>query len=82
MKGKKKNQNKSEKILPELGIIYEEKEKFIDIFESKITSDSAFWKLLEWTESAYQYFPKSCQTIILNPLIIGYISRQAKGKRQ
>jgi hypothetical protein len=30
------------KVLSKLGIIYAEKEKFIDIFKSKITSDSAF----------------------------------------
>jgi transposase len=68
---KRENLNETEKekleeiqvVLPELRVIYDEKEKFRDIFESKITSDAAFWKLMEWTESAYKYFPKSCQTI-------------------
>ena len=50
-------------MLPELRVVYEGKEKFREIFENKITSDRAFWKLIEWTESAYKYFPKSCQTI-------------------
>ncbi len=44
-------------------IIYQEKEKFRDIFESKITGDEAFWKLLEWTESSYKYFSQSCHTL-------------------
>jgi transposase len=43
--------------------MYQMKETFRDIFESQITGDEAFWHLVEWTESAYQYFPKSCQTI-------------------
>jgi transposase len=51
------------KIAPDLGKMYEEKEKLRDIFESKITPDEAFDKLIEWTEEAYKYFPKSCQTI-------------------
>lgn len=52
-----------EKIMPGLMEMYHLKEKFRDIFESKITGDEAFWRLVEWTESSYQYFPKSCQTI-------------------
>ena len=52
-----------EKVAPELMIMYQEKEKFRDIFESKITGDEAFWKLLEWTESSYKYFPQSCHTL-------------------
>ena len=51
------------KVAPELGEMYQKKEAFRDIFESCITSDEGFDKLLEWTEIAYQYFPKSCQTI-------------------
>ena len=43
--------------------MYQEKEKLRDIFESLITEDEAFDKILEWTESAYRYFPKSCRTI-------------------
>lgn len=43
--------------------MYDIKEEFRDIFESQITSDEALYKLLEWTENAYQYFPKSCRTI-------------------
>jgi len=51
------------RVAPELIAMYQEKEKLRDIFESKITGDEAFWKILEWSESSYQYFPKSCQTI-------------------
>ncbi len=43
--------------------MYELKEKLRDIFKSQITSDEAFYKLLDWAEEAYQYFPKSCRTI-------------------
>lgn len=52
-----------EKVMPELMEMYHLKEKFRDIFESQITGDEAFWKLIDWTESSYKYFPKSCQTI-------------------
>lgn len=48
---------------PELMQMYEEKEKLRDIFESQITRDEAFDKMVLWTESSYKYFPKSCQTI-------------------
>lgn len=51
------------KVAPELIRIYEEKEKLREIFESKITRDEAFDKMVEWTESSHKYFPKSCQTI-------------------
>ena len=50
-------------VAPELIKMYQEKEKIRDIFESKITGDDAFDKMVEWTESAHKYFPKSCQTI-------------------
>jgi transposase len=50
-------------VAPELMVMYQEKEKLRDRFESQITGDEAFWKIVEWTESSYQYFPKSCQTI-------------------
>lgn len=52
-----------EKLAPELMAVYQAKEKLRDIFESQITADEAFWKLVEWTESSYKYFPKSSQTI-------------------
>jgi transposase len=52
-----------EKVVPELMVVYQAKEKLRDIFESQITADKAFWKLGEWTESSYKYFPKSSQTI-------------------
>ena len=52
-----------EKVVPELISVYQAKEKLRDIFDSKITSDKAFWKLVEWTESFYKYFPNTCQTI-------------------
>jgi transposase len=52
-----------EQVAPELMAMYREKENLRDIFESQITGDEAFWKIVEWTESSYQYFPKSCQTI-------------------
>lgn len=51
------------RVAPKLIAMYQEKEKLREIFESKITGDKAFWKILEWSESSYQYFPKSCQTI-------------------
>jgi transposase len=51
------------KVTPELIKMYQIKETFRDIFESRITADEAFWHLVEWTESAYQYFPQSCRTI-------------------
>lgn len=51
------------KVTPELIKMYQMKETFRDIFESRITADEAFWHLVEWTESAYQYFPQSCRTI-------------------
>ena len=68
---KKENLNETEKeklkeienVAPELIAAYQAKEKLRDIFESQITSDEAFWKLVEWTESSYKYFPKSSQTI-------------------
>ncbi len=51
------------KVAPELMRMYEIKEELRKIFESEITADEALWKFLEWLESAYKYFPKSCQTI-------------------
>ena len=50
-------------VAPELIAVYQAKEKLRDIFESKITRDEAFWKIVEWTESSYKYFPKSCHTL-------------------
>ena len=52
-----------EKMVPELMTAYQAKEKIRDIFESQITADKAFWKIVEWTELSYKYFPKSSQTI-------------------
>ncbi|ELS05553.1 transposase family protein [Xenococcus sp. PCC 7305] len=52
-----------EKLAPELMAAYQAKEKLRDIFESQITADKAFWKIVEWTELSYKYFPKSSQTI-------------------
>ncbi|NEQ83228.1 MAG: ISL3 family transposase [Moorea sp. SIO2I5] len=52
-----------EKLAPDLMAMYQEKENLRDIFESQITGDEAFWKMVEWTKSSYKYFPKSCQTI-------------------
>ena len=52
-----------EQVAPELGAMYHDKEAIRDIFDSPITSDEAFDKLLKWTENSYQYFPKSCRTI-------------------
>jgi transposase len=51
------------KVAPELMKMYEEKEKLREIFDSNITRDEAFDKMVEWTESSHKYFPKSCQTI-------------------
>jgi transposase len=50
-------------VAPELEEMYQNKEAIRDIFESQITSDQALYKFLEWTESAYKFFPKSCRTI-------------------
>ncbi len=52
-----------EKVSPDLMKMYREKERLRDIFASQITGDEAFWKMVEWTQSSYQYFPQSCQTI-------------------
>ena len=52
-----------EKLVPELMVVYQAKEKLRDIFENQITADEAFWQLVEWTELSYKYFPKSSQTI-------------------
>jgi transposase len=52
-----------QKVAPELGEMYKNKEAIRDIFESHITSDEALYKFLEWTETAYKFFPKSCRTI-------------------
>ncbi len=68
---KKENLNDEEKakieevkkVSPDLGKMYQIKEAIRDLFDSQITSDEALDKFLEWTESAYQYFPKSCKTI-------------------
>ena len=43
--------------------IHREKERLRDIFESQITGYEVLWKMVEWTQSSYKYFPKSCQTI-------------------
>ncbi len=52
-----------EKVSPDLMQMYRKKERLRDIFESQITGDEALWKMVEWTESSYKYFPQSCQTI-------------------
>ncbi len=62
-KTEKEKLKEVEKVSPDLMEMYDQKEKLRDIFESKITGDEAFWKMVEWTESSYKYFPKSCQTI-------------------
>jgi transposase len=59
----KKKLEELEKVAPELIRMYQEKEKWREIFNSKITGDEAFWKTIEWIETAHKYFPKSCQTI-------------------
>lgn len=59
----KKKLKEVEKVSPNFMKMYQEKEKLRDIFESQITGDEAFWKIGEWTQSSYKYFPKSCQTI-------------------
>ncbi|MBD2364916.1 ISL3 family transposase, partial [Anabaena minutissima FACHB-250] len=55
--------NSLQKLAPELGEMYRNKEAIRDIFESHITSDEALYKFLEWTQTAYKFFPKSCRTI-------------------
>ena len=52
-----------EKVVPELMVVYQAQEKIRDIFDSQITADEAFWRLVEWTESSSKYFPQSFQTI-------------------
>jgi transposase len=52
-----------EQVAPDLMAMYQKKEDFRAIFEDTITGDEAFWTIVDWTESSYQYFPKSCQTI-------------------
>jgi transposase len=52
-----------QKVAPELGEMYQNKEAIRDIFESPITSDEALDRFLEWTQAAYKLFPKSCRTI-------------------
>jgi transposase len=70
-----------EKVSPDLMQAYREKEKLRDIFESQITGDEALWKLGEWTQSAYQYFPKSCQTIKrwLDEILADFDNRTTQG---
>lgn len=51
------------KLFPELSEMYQKKEELRDIFESEITGDEGFDKMVEWTKSSHKYFPKSCQTI-------------------
>ena len=51
------------KVAPDLGEMYQNKEAIRDIFDSQITSDQALDKFLEWTQTAYKYFPKSCRTM-------------------
>lgn len=68
---KKQNLNEDEKakidsfqrIAPHLGEMYRSKEAIRDIFENQITSDEALDKFLEWTQTAYKFFPKSGRTI-------------------
>ncbi|MDJ0687515.1 MAG: calcium-binding protein [Xenococcaceae cyanobacterium MO_188.B32] len=49
----------------------EKDEKLRDIFESHTTGDEALWKMVEWAQSSYKYFPKSCRTINLQ-VTLGY----------
>ncbi len=60
---KKEKLKNVEKVSPDLMQMYRKKERLRDIFESQITGDEALWKMVEWTESSYKYFPQSCQTI-------------------
>ncbi|MDY7012383.1 MAG: transposase [Cyanobacteriota bacterium] len=43
--------------------MYDFKEEIRQIFDHRIDRDKALDNFLEWTENAYQYFPKSCRTI-------------------
>ena len=69
------------KIVPILGVMYEKKEIFRDIFESKITGNEALLKLLNWLKSSYKYFPKSSQTIIrwLDEILAYFDNRTTNG---
>ena len=51
------------KVTPKLIEMYDDKEVWRDIFNSKITEEEALDKIGEWIKSAQQYFPKSCDTI-------------------
>lgn len=77
----KEKLNEVEKLIPELMLMYQEKEKIREIFESPITGDEAFWKMIEWTESSYKYFPKSCQTIKrwINEILAYFDNRTTQG---
>ncbi|OUL23409.1 ISL3 family transposase [Nostoc sp. 106C] len=70
-----------EKVAPELGKMYRIKEGIRDIFDSPITSDEALYKFLEWTETAYKYFPKSCRTISrwIDEILAYFDSRTTQG---
>lgn len=68
-KKEKLNEEEKEKlknlkeVAPELMKMYEKKEEWREIFESKITEDEALDKIGKWMKSAQRYFPKSYQTI-------------------
>lgn len=70
-----------EKVAPELGTMYRNKEAIRDIFDSPITSDEAFDKLLKWTETSYKSFPKSCRTISrwIDEIIAYFDNRTTQG---
>jgi transposase len=86
---KKENLNEKEKekleeveqVAPKLKQMHQLKEELRDLFERKITSDEACWKLLEWLELAYQDFPKSCQTIRrwFEPILSYFDNRTTQG---
>lgn len=66
---------------PELGKMYQIKENLRDIFERKITSNEALDEIGDWFKEAYQYFPKSCRTIIrwLDEILAYFDNRTTQG---
>lgn len=68
-------------VFPELGKMYEIKERLRDIFESQITSYEALDKIGEWAKEAYLYFPKSCRTIIrwIDEILAYFDNRTTQG---
>ena len=70
-----------QRVSPELGEMYNQKEAIRTIFESSITRDEALDKFWDWTETAYKFFPKSCRTISrwIDEILAYFDSRTTQG---